>query len=625
VLGLKEGSMRNKVPCFLLFVLLLTGCGTLPTAPAASPAVPAASAAVPAVSAPPPASPAQAGATYYVRTDGGSAAECTGLADAPYPGSGTGQPCAWNHPFQALPPGGPPRISGGDTLLIAGGAYMMGLGAPGADNPDFCSADGAWECHMPPVPGGPDATHPTRILGAGWDSGCSHPPQLWGTERSNWIVDLSGSSNVEIACLELTDHSGCVEEHSNPQWACQRDTPPFGPWAATGIYAQDSANVTLRDLDIHGLAHGGVWAGRLRDWTVERVRIAGNGLVGWDGDIEGDDSVAGTMTFRHWTVEWNGCGETYPGGEPGGCWGQEAGGYGDGIGTGTTGGHWVIEDSSVQHNAQDGIDLLYARLVTASIEIRRTVAADNAGNQIKMSGEAVLENSIVVGHCGSFDGLAGWNSDDSCRAGGDALVLMLQPGGQARVVNSTLTGEGTCLIIAGCALDQTCNGSEVIQARNDIFQGQANYFDPYDTTCFAWYDDESSPPMPADPFQTDHAIIIGTKFGNVDPCAGDHVSCGIAPGLVDPAPDSFDAHLLAGSPAIDAGTTSGAPADDFDGRPRDALPDIGAYEWRQVTPMAYLPLTLRSYVPPAQRAVGASFDELQDLDQRMISRGHEPD
>ena len=47
--------------------------------------------------------PAQA-ATYYVRTDGGSAAQCTGLADAAYPGSGSSQPCAWNHPFQALPP-----------------------------------------------------------------------------------------------------------------------------------------------------------------------------------------------------------------------------------------------------------------------------------------------------------------------------------------------------------------------------------------------------------------------------------------------------------------------------------------------------------------------------------------
>ena len=47
----------------------------------------------------------------------------------------------------------------------------------------------------------------------------------------------------------------------------------------------------LADLDIHGLAAAGVHAGRLTDWTVERARIAGNGWVGWDGDIAGTDST----------------------------------------------------------------------------------------------------------------------------------------------------------------------------------------------------------------------------------------------------------------------------------------------------------------------------------------------
>jgi hypothetical protein len=39
--------------------------------------------------------------TYHVRTDGGSAEQCTGLADAPYPGGGTNQPDAWDHPIRA--------------------------------------------------------------------------------------------------------------------------------------------------------------------------------------------------------------------------------------------------------------------------------------------------------------------------------------------------------------------------------------------------------------------------------------------------------------------------------------------------------------------------------------------
>ena len=208
--------------------------------------------------------------SYYVRPDGGDTEQCTGNADAPYPGSGTAQPCAWDHPFRALPPGGAPRISGGDDLYVAPGAYMMGYGAPGTE---MCEADGAWDCHMPPVPSGPDASHPTRILGAGWNLGCPSPPELWGTERANMILNLTDTSNVEVACLEITDHSGCVEFHSGAL-ACGRDTPPFGPWAAVGLYAEDARNVQLRHLNIHGLAVTGVLAGRLQDWTVEEVRIA---------------------------------------------------------------------------------------------------------------------------------------------------------------------------------------------------------------------------------------------------------------------------------------------------------------------------------------------------------------
>jgi hypothetical protein len=73
--------------------------------------------------------------SYFIRADGGSASQCTGQADQPYPGSGSNQDCAWNHPFVALPPGGPARIQGGDTLHIQSASYMMGYGAPAAKLP----------------------------------------------------------------------------------------------------------------------------------------------------------------------------------------------------------------------------------------------------------------------------------------------------------------------------------------------------------------------------------------------------------------------------------------------------------------------------------------------------------
>jgi hypothetical protein len=55
---------------------------------------------------------------------------------------------------------------------------------------------------------------------------------------------------------------------------------------------------------------------------------------------------------------------------------------------------------------------------------------------------------------------------------------------------------------------------------------------------------------------------------------------------------SYDYHLEAASPAIDAGTPAGAPTRDIEGTPRDATPDLGAYEW---TPFRiFLPLTVRN-------------------------------
>jgi hypothetical protein len=440
----------------------------------------------------------------------------------------------------------------------------MGAGAPGAED---CEAAAGWDCYMAPLPSG-TARQPTRLLGEGWDRGCANAPELWGAERSLRVLNLEDASHVEVACLEITDHSGCVEFHTGGL-ACPRDNVPFGPWAAIGLYAEDSTDVVLTDLDIHGLAAGGVHAGRLADWTVRRVRIAGNGRVGWDGDVEGEDSNAGTIRFSHVTVEWNGCGETYPAEGPTGCWGQSAGGYGDGLGTGATGGRWIFEDCAFRHNASDGLDLLYAREPGSAIEIRRTIAEGNAGNPIKTSGSATIENSVVVGNCGYFAGKPFTFDVDHCRARGNALSLAVRLGSIVSLTNNTVTGEGDCLVLAVC---EGCSSERVLM-RNNLFQGQVDLVQAPELTCFAYAEG-----FGADPFDTDYSFVFGTKDGPI--CVGGHDVCGDRPGVADPSIDSFDGRLLAGSPAIDAGTTEGAPTVDVEGRPRDGRPDIGAYEWR---------------------------------------------
>jgi len=534
-------------------------------------------------------------ATYYVRPDGGSPAQCTGLANAPY--TGASQDCAWDHPFRALPPEGTPRIAGGDTLVIAAGEYMMGYGAPGAD---ACYPEGAWDCYMPPIPSGPDPAHPTRILGAGWDSGCSNPPELWGTERADFILNLTDASNVEIACLEITDHSDCVEFHSG-SLPCRRDSPPFGPWAAIGLYAEDSANVHLQYLDLHGLAHGGVWAGRLTDWTVEDVRIAGNGWVGWDGDIDGYDSNSGTMRFDRWTVEWNGCGETYPGEQPTGCWAQTAGGYGDGVGTGATGGDWIIEDSQFLHNTSDGLDLLYHSL-GGHITLDRVRAEGNAGNQVKITGGAAITNSVLVGNCAFFEGKSFTYHVDPCRALGNTLEVVYTGGEQVSIVNSTFYGQGDGLVGGGVREGFHCDGTERLTGRNNVFRGDADYFAPGDIT-FLFYQEG----CPGLTFEGDYSIAYSVKNTGapyVNPPYPSAHNLFQDPELAGPfSGDIYGLTLRSASPAIDAGDDAVCPFTDYRGVARpldgdedgDAACDMGAYEFWVPAAWSYLPHVSRSY------------------------------
>ena len=62
------------------------------------------------------------------------------------------------------------------------------------------------------------------------------------------------------------------------------------------------------------------------------------------------------------------------------------------------------------------------------------------------------------------------------------------------------------------------------------------------------------------------------------------------PMFVDAA--NHDYHLLGSSPGRNRGTPAGAPNADIEGTPRDALPDMGAYEW--VGTLLYLPIAIKN-------------------------------
>jgi NPCBM-associated, NEW3 domain of alpha-galactosidase len=516
------------------------------------------------------ASPVLAATTYYVRTDGGDASQCTGKGDAAYPGSGTGQACAWKNPNYALPPNDAPRIAGGDTLIIGAGSYQIGLGAPGSDV-GRCGAGWPYDCYMAKVPSGLSATAKTRILGRGYDTGCAAPPKFWGTDRVTMVVNMQGSSNVELGCIEITDQSDCIEFHADTAIRCQRDTAPYGQWASVGVSAKASSNVWLHDLNIHGLANRGLVAGGLTDWTVERVKIKANGWAGWDGDIGTGSSNSGAIVLRQVEIAWNGCGERWQTGVIHGCWGQQSGGYGDGLGTATTGGQWLIEDSFFHHNTSDGLDLLYMDgASTSSVTIRRVYAAGNAGNQLKTKGQTLIENSVVVGNCAYFNGQYNMTDMDQCRALGNAISIGLIGGQTTTVRNNTVIGEGDCLI-----LSENGDSASQLIIQNNALVGQIDWRgnkqgNPGELACGHYSYNSPNP-----------TVYAGNLFYNVKQaqCPAGSI-CGQDPKFKNMTMAAFDAEPLAGSPVIDKGIAIAALTTDFllQPRPSGAAMDIGAIE-----------------------------------------------
>ncbi|MCK5580811.1 MAG: right-handed parallel beta-helix repeat-containing protein, partial [Candidatus Omnitrophica bacterium] len=523
-------------------------------------------------------------ATYYVRKDGGSPTQCTGLVDAAYLGEGANQPCAFSHPFWAVSPVGwnPTKMEGGDTLIIDGsdGAeYMMGYGAPNTHDTSKCYSAWPYGCYMRSIPSGPDPAHPTRILGKGWDFGCDSPPELWGTERITKILNLDGTSNVEIQCIEVTDHSDCQEHGPNP---CNRSSFPFGDWGQTGLTASDSDNVLLKNVNIHGMGYRGVYAGRLSNWTVEDSKIVSNPFVGWDGDIDGSDYNTGTMTFIRTEVKFNGCGETYPEQQPYNCYSQDQGGYGDGFGTGFTGGDWVFYECDISHNASDGLDLLYHD-EGGKITIKRSRFEGNAGNQVKVSTSASISDSIIIGNCGYFAGnpitVTGQvNGFNHCRAGGDAIAIAAQKGNTWEFYNNTIYSQGNALALIVDNVG-SCDGSESFIARNNIYKG-----DPYFNTPVvqsSLYADLRGGAC-ATPLDTDYSIVYNVKDRYCP--EGDHNLCSTDPLWEGPlSGDAWNVNLKVDSLSRNSGLfLEGKSGLDYNYYDRGESWDIGALEYGSV-------------------------------------------
>lgn len=523
---------------------------------------------------PPPPPPPTDDLTYYIRPDGGDTSECNGKTNASYSGSGLNQNCAWKHPFYAFPPNttdqnpeGTANIPRGSTLIIARGNYMMGYGATNTTN---CNTSWTYACKPSAVPSGLSSHQPTRILGEGYDRGCTSAPKLWGTQRAGHVFNLISSSHVEVACLEITDNQACVENHchgGNCQGVvarCERNNFPYGEWASTGITARDSDQVKLTDVNIHGLANKGLHIGRISNWFMERVKINGNGWVGWDGDVGANNSSNnGVISFKDSEISWNGCVQNQDGTHTG-CWGQQSGGYGDGLGTHETSGNWIFENVKVMNNASDGIDLLYMN--GGSVNVKHSYFKGNAGNQLKTKAGGLIENNVIIGDCSFFNNNPGHNlsGGDHCRALGNTVSVGLLSGHTVTLKHNTITGEGDCLILSGGG-----DSSSHLNVYNNILHGQTDWRQPFEKTCGHYQDGGGH--------QTSFVNNIMYELKN-SACYGGNLCNN--PLLQNMQLSSYNPTPLPGSPAVDAASMLYSTALDFNyrTRPRGLASDIGALE-----------------------------------------------
>lgn len=426
--------------------------------------------------------------TYYAREDGGTPAQCNGLYDAPNPDFSGQKNCAFKHPWYATGynydtdhtkyKAG--TMVGGDTL-ISDGSFMFGY-----DNKVLfpeCYYAWSYDCHTRALPSG-TIEKPTRLLGKGWDTGCSKKAEFWGTERTA-VLSLDKSNNIELKCLNITDHEDCMEHMT-----CNRSTSPYGMWATNGITASDSSNVLIENTDIHGLADHGVYAGRLANWTLKNVKIRGNSWAGWDGDIGANiSSNSGLMQFIDSTIEYSGCSEDYPDTtKVKTCRGQSGGGYGDGLGTHQTGGKWIFNNTNFISNTSDGLDLLYMA-ADAEVEITGGTFEHNAGNQVKTNGLTKISNALVGGDCAYFTraGIPDTVGVDACRAMGNAISLGCQ-GDVQTLSGLTVSGEGDVLLLAGSGCNTTIN------VDSSSFTGGLQYGAGGDMVAF-FYADNSTPTL----------------------------------------------------------------------------------------------------------------------------------
>jgi hypothetical protein len=420
----------------------------------------------------------------------------------------------------ATPGYGSRQLQPGDTLVILGGRYVLS----------------EYDADILIPPSGTGEAWVT-IMG---EEG--NRPVLAGSNNLVTAIDLSGASYVRVQNLEITHDS-----EASGEGLYFRD--------GVDVAGRPASHIVLQDLYIHHIDEFGVNMQDVEDLQVLNCQIEYCGV----GAIGGPEAEAGG--WRNVLIQ--GCrlshgGHYYQGGDGSNRYYDRP----DGFGVEASEGPIEIVDTVAEHNYGDGLDSK-----AANTTIRRCVVANNSCDGVKLWGEnSRLENTLIYG-----------------RGDGDS-----EPTPWAPIVIHTETANASFEIV-NVTVDDTLGENYIMHVqydypdvpinltvRNSIFRGVGPGSHIFASGATNLTLEHNLFYLPA----SDFVLEWGEEFYGADSIgqAGEGNLYG-DPLFVAPAwGTEGDCHLQEGSPALDAGLSDGAPAEDLEGRTRGAQHDLGAYE-----------------------------------------------
>jgi hypothetical protein len=550
--------------------------------------------------------------TWYVRTDGGSrysakvpTGQCDGKSDVPYR-AGDNRHCAFNdyrylwddHSYG----NSAWVIAGGDTVILRRGPWRVGFDSPSSVVWCF-GGQGPYACSNPTIPAG-SATRHTRILGENY-ANCSTGPntnhsaltQIFGGFGVTYALNLSGAQNVDVQCLEITEHNGKCVLHGSPAYPkyCNNSGPGMDDYDANGISMDDkTANVLLQDVWVHGHTASGIHGPIGGAIALNRVNVSFNGFAGWNFDNGSNtpDAPGSSINASYVTMIGNGCNEEYPivHAFPAlSCYDLSSGGFGDSwSGQDTTLASFTCDHCLQAYNTKDGFIGPHTQLT--KLTITNSMSYGNMGQQWKWgatpNSTTVFENNLTIGNCRRMSApLPGAPSNYNqhlslyCRAAGDIFSFYGAANSTVLFTHNTTVGYSATMYDLNCQTKGACKSTKYI-FRNNIMLGFINpKYDPTNSNVPGLYYLSDS----SDSVTTEHNVyfdmrIRGCLFSS-DTCAD--------PLLVNEPPktlreesdlDSFNFHPRKGSPAIEAGTPVSGVMVDYYNVKRLSHPTIGAVE-----------------------------------------------